>query len=278
MGCLYSLSFPSGKKYIGITAKSALARWGAHKARSRESLQYQAVQNAIRKYGHENVVVETLVVADDWDYLCSLEKSAIAAFCTMSPHGYNLTSGGEGVVGRKATNEQRARMSAAQKRRAAREPDLLKAKLKLAHDAKKVRDAARRVDGKAPWQVRKGQSSLKFTLGAEAAKIEHSRRTREAMAREDVSEKVKAAAAERARSPEWRRKIGESRIGMKLPPKTDAARSAISEARKREWKDPVIRLKRLEALKVARAAKRRPKQPGRAKHDNQAHGRRSQIG
>ena len=70
---------------------------------------------AIRKYGEDRMDIRVLVIADDWRYLCNLERSAIEAFKTMTPFGYNLTSGGEGAPGTIRTPEFRRRMSEARK-------------------------------------------------------------------------------------------------------------------------------------------------------------------
>lgn len=100
MGELYCLTSPSGRSYIGITSKTAQARFVAH---VRDATYVKggvvAIHRAIRKYGPSGFKVRTLVVADDLEYLRVLEQRAIAAFKTLSPHGYNLTVGGDGVRG-----------------------------------------------------------------------------------------------------------------------------------------------------------------------------------
>lgn len=113
-GCLYSLTFPNGKRYIGITAGALSRRLSLHKSHAKTG-RAGAVYNAIRKYGPAGFIAETLVVAADWEYLCDLEKKAIAAFGTLAPCGYNLTAGGEGFLGQTFTPEQRAKMSVARK-------------------------------------------------------------------------------------------------------------------------------------------------------------------
>lgn len=113
-GCLYSLTFPNGKRYIGITAGALSRRLSLHKSHAKTG-RTGAVYNAIRKYGPAGFVAETLVVAADWEYLCDLEKKAIAIFGTLAPCGYNLTAGGEGFLGQIFTPEQRAKMSDARK-------------------------------------------------------------------------------------------------------------------------------------------------------------------
>lgn len=95
MGCLYCLTFPSGKKYIGITSKTADVRFHRHVEHATICKRTNAVHRAIIKYGAENVKVDTLVIADDFKYLRFIEKRAIQSYGTLSPNGYNLTGGGE---------------------------------------------------------------------------------------------------------------------------------------------------------------------------------------
>lgn len=109
MGALYRLTFPNGKRYIGITSTSVHRRMIVHRHHVRTG-RLCARHCAIRKYG--DPAVETLIVANDWNYLCDMEIAAIAAFSTRAPDGYNLTIGGEGIRGVKWTPEQRAAQSA----------------------------------------------------------------------------------------------------------------------------------------------------------------------
>lgn len=116
MGCLYSIKSPSGKRYIGISSKTAERRWHVHQMRVKEGRD-QALQRAIRKYGADKFLLETLVKADDWGFLCDLERKAIKAYGSKFPTGYNLTDGGEGVIGKTVSEETRKKMSESQKRR-----------------------------------------------------------------------------------------------------------------------------------------------------------------
>ena len=111
MGALYRLDFPSGKSYIGITAGEVSRRFTQHVSSSLAPK--QAVHKAIAKYTPEAVRVTTLALANDWAYLCLLEKKAIATFETFSREkGYNLTKGGDGFKGFH-TPEAKAKISAA---------------------------------------------------------------------------------------------------------------------------------------------------------------------
>lgn len=104
IGILYLLTFPNGKRYVGITSTSLRRRLVVHFHHARKGRQ-GALQSAIRKYG-ATFQVKKLVVAE-WSFLLDLEKKAIASFRTKSPDGYNLTDGGEGTVGRKMTDAER---------------------------------------------------------------------------------------------------------------------------------------------------------------------------
>lgn len=256
MGCLYALDFPNGKRYLGISSKTAEERWQVHLMRVREGRAH-ALQNAIRKYGADNVKVSTLVVSDDWEYLCDLEKRAIVQFNTRVPHGYNLTAGGEGVVGNVLTEEALWNITAAQKRRYERAGErerLLEAGLK-GRQVSQERHASRRVGGKAPWQVRKAQSALKAQMSPEEWKLEHGRRTRAHMARPEIKAKVVAAAKARAASPEWREKIGRVRRGVTFDMSPEWAK-AIGSAQKNAWADPEKRAQRIAKNRATRAAKK----------------------
>jgi predicted GIY-YIG superfamily endonuclease len=115
MGYLYAIDSPSGKRYIGITADTLGSRWRAHRAHAKRSDE-GALQKAIRKYGASAMRVKPLVIANDYEYLKELERKAIAAFRCKVPHGYNMTDGGDGVLGVIVTEEGRKRRCDAQQK------------------------------------------------------------------------------------------------------------------------------------------------------------------
>jgi len=98
VGCVYLLTSPSGKQYVGMTKHTALKRWKHHVSDARYAKWSCALQAAIRKYGADNFTVETLEVHEDWADLVAAEIRLIASLGTMFPKGYNMTSGGEGCV------------------------------------------------------------------------------------------------------------------------------------------------------------------------------------
>ena len=123
MGCLYRIDFPNGRSYIGMTVCEPRKRFNEHRYQARIG-GGMFVHAAMRKYGLEHVRFNVLVVADDRQYLEQLERSAISAFGTRFPHGYNLTDGGDGApqgnqfqLGKKRSAESRMRMSATRKGR-----------------------------------------------------------------------------------------------------------------------------------------------------------------
>jgi group I intron endonuclease len=105
MAHLYRITSPSSKQYIGITSKSVNIRWSIHVAEAKAGSQ-TALHRAIRKYG-AHVFLKEILVIGDYDYVKNLEPKAIEVFGTFTPDGYNLTRGGDGVVGRIVTQEQR---------------------------------------------------------------------------------------------------------------------------------------------------------------------------
>jgi group I intron endonuclease len=235
MGCLYKLTSPSGKSYIGISSKSTEARWAKHIEHALGKRENGALYNALRKYGPHSFKVQTLAIAK-FDYLRELEKRAIRSFGTLYPNGYNVALGGEGWIGPRSVSFK-TNASLAQKKRysdpAQRESlRLFGVKARAAHAAN---CASKRIDGKAIWQVRKQQATLKAQLSHDEFKKVHSDRVKAAMMMPNVREKVLACAKERAANPEWREKISASKKGHKSPPYTGESHQARSDGAKRMW-------------------------------------------
>ena len=94
MGSIYKITNTvNGKAYIGKTTRDAV------KTRIRDHLTgkgSQPVKDAIEKYGQDAFTFEILHDGIIPEFLDDLEKEVIAKFNTVSPHGYNLTDGGEG--------------------------------------------------------------------------------------------------------------------------------------------------------------------------------------
>lgn len=102
----------NGKRYVGKTKYSSLAiRWSNHVADARKG-KNTYIARAILKHGPENF--DRLVIArfDNNEALSAAEQVFIRTFDARGHHGYNLTDGGEGTLGRYHSEETRARIRA----------------------------------------------------------------------------------------------------------------------------------------------------------------------
>lgn len=97
----------SNKKYIGITIRPLKSRINEHKSCKTKS----AVHDAIVKYGIEQFTIEQIDTAETYKELLEKEIYWIEKLGTFGKNGYNLTRGGEGSLGRIATEETRTRLS-----------------------------------------------------------------------------------------------------------------------------------------------------------------------
>lgn len=97
----------NGKRYIGITSKDAVKRWGMNGSQYRSNKHFY---NAIQKYGWDgfehNILFDGLTMED-----ASLKEiELISLYNSSNPsYGYNHTLGGE--VGQEFSEESRKKMS-----------------------------------------------------------------------------------------------------------------------------------------------------------------------
>lgn len=153
MGCLYLITSPSGKSYIGITKRSLQSRVDEHCKSS------QLIGRAIRKYGLPNMIITELEQASDWAILQALEIQTIAAIGSKYPKGYNLTDGGDGNNNQVFTYATRQKISAKVKGFVKSKEHIAKIVAKLKgrklDDAKRQRAIAALNYGKATAQYQK---------------------------------------------------------------------------------------------------------------------------
>lgn len=115
VGCVYLITSPSRKQYVGQTVRSLDERWREHVREAANGAgDCRALANAIRKYGPEALDVRILHKSSNQDELNALEAREIAERRTLSPRGYNLKTGG--ANGRHST-ETCKRMSIAHQSR-----------------------------------------------------------------------------------------------------------------------------------------------------------------
>jgi group I intron endonuclease len=110
-GIIYKITNKiNGKVYIGQTTQTLSDRWSKHKYRNSHS---KLIRLAIKKYGIENLTIEEFCSCFSIDSLNLLEERIIAQFNCITPHGYNLTSGGDSAI---CTEENRQNRSISGKR------------------------------------------------------------------------------------------------------------------------------------------------------------------
>jgi predicted GIY-YIG superfamily endonuclease len=86
----------NGKSYIGYTTRTLNQRWDAHKSSTRQGSKFR-FHSAIRKYGIDDWVFETLFESDSVDLCKNKEEQFISEMnLTNNQFGYNAKPGGCG--------------------------------------------------------------------------------------------------------------------------------------------------------------------------------------
>jgi group I intron endonuclease len=85
----------TGKKYVGLTRQSLETRWKNHVKLAFSDKNKQAIHYAILKYGPEAFSIRQIDTAKNTEDLSKKESQWINSLNTISPNGYNLTTGGE---------------------------------------------------------------------------------------------------------------------------------------------------------------------------------------
>jgi len=91
----------NGKTYVGFTSKSIERRFIEHKSDARKCANNMPLGRSIRKYGEENFIIEELERGDA-KYLLSERETY---WIDKIHPDYNVTMGGEGMLGYKHTPE-----------------------------------------------------------------------------------------------------------------------------------------------------------------------------
>jgi group I intron endonuclease len=94
MGYVYKITnLVNGKVYIGQTVRKPETRWSEHLKGHKNGS--RLLKSAIEKYGFESFSFEVFDELKDRCHLDLMESFLIKQFDSVSPKGYNLTSGGE---------------------------------------------------------------------------------------------------------------------------------------------------------------------------------------
>lgn len=99
---VYCLTSPSGKRYVGIAVRALrsgiLTRFRNYK--KLDCADQPRLFNALKKYGWDSFKKEVVLLTDDRERAGRIEKQLIALWGLNNPaRGYNITVGGDGVVG-----------------------------------------------------------------------------------------------------------------------------------------------------------------------------------
>lgn len=90
--CVYVITAPPGKQYVGITWNKPESRWKEHSYRN------CVIGHAIRKYGPD-MKYEVVSHFSERAEACVEEIRLIKELNTQAPHGYNITAGGDSAFG-----------------------------------------------------------------------------------------------------------------------------------------------------------------------------------
>jgi group I intron endonuclease len=88
----------NGKQYLGLTKQRLQRRWRGH-IHSANAGSKSAIHAAIRKYGKEAFDFVQIASCLTGKSASRVEIDLIEQYGTKAPKGYNLTDGGDGVVG-----------------------------------------------------------------------------------------------------------------------------------------------------------------------------------
>lgn len=107
---VYEHLFPNGKRYFGIASKRPDKRW--ENGYGYDRVRQPVVYNAIQKYGWNNIEHNILFSGLSFEEATAKEKELIAKYKTNcsrygDDYGYNMTDGGEGAVGRIASENMK---------------------------------------------------------------------------------------------------------------------------------------------------------------------------
>jgi group I intron endonuclease len=155
MYVLYKITCSAnGKAYVGYSSKSAEDRFRAHLLNARWKRK-TALCDAIRCYGDAAFSVEVILTCETHAEACAHEIRLIAELGSILPLGYNMTKGGDGVP---LTQEQREAANA--KKRGVCSPKQLAANRrrkgqKASEETRAKLSAARKGRKQSPEQVAK---------------------------------------------------------------------------------------------------------------------------
>lgn len=117
----------NGKPYVGATIANPEIRWKRHVRSAIKEEDGQALHDAIRKYGSENFEILPIMEHQDKNFVFNTLESYFIEFFHAhgSKGGYNMTTGGDGWLGMKHSQETKDKISKANKGKI-RTPEMIK--------------------------------------------------------------------------------------------------------------------------------------------------------
>ena len=228
MGELYKLNFSNGKSYIGIAFASAQTRFIRHR---REAMRgkVNALYNAWRKHGEPNLQVLAII---ETHLLHEMEIRAISTYRSFSSAGYNMTLGGEGMLGWNPSLETRAKIGAAAKARVW-SPEM----------RAKCGDAAR---NPSPERRAKISAASKARVWSPETRAKMSASGMGKAFSPETLAKLSAASKGRVQSPEARAKVSAARKGSKGIVPSPETRARLSAALTQHWARHRVEMKKVQ--------------------------------
>lgn len=98
MACLYMITMPDGKRYIGVTSKTAEKRLAKHYEDAKGGRD-TSIADAMRRCKFKGIKIDVLLESDSIELLYDTEPLYIQQFSTLIPRGHNATLGGKGMKG-----------------------------------------------------------------------------------------------------------------------------------------------------------------------------------
>lgn len=231
---VYLLTFPNGKSYVGIT--SDLKRRIRDHRKAAEAGKPYALSNAWRKHGEPSVSL--ISGAKDYETAYWLEQLFIVVHNTKAPNGYNMTDGGDGIVG--LTPEKYAEMGRSLSLRYWEDQEY-RAKMQAAQKRGAAKGAITR---KAWYQTDEGRASIaRRTANPEWRKAMVEKAKRQAQD-PTFREKARLATKKRWSNPEQREKMNAAREAKQAelrannPDWKKARAEKVSATMRAKWQDP----------------------------------------
>lgn len=190
----------NGNRYVGQTKMTLRRRWHGHCSGDKRKATY--LFNAIQKYGKDNFSMEPLIEVESQDLANEFEAEYIVRYCTRTPNGYNLMTGG-GLS--KHSEESKRKLSVA--RLGKKLTELHKLNIRLAMQDSELRQKLS--------DYRKGKKLTE----------DHKRKIRDGVNRPEVLAKISMAMKGRTHTPETRAQLSRAHKGVPHPWNTKENRS-----------------------------------------------------